>query len=122
MWKEIFHELYKKNKAGIAWSPSAEDIENSNFSWLITESDSSNYKELFSWASSFRGLYWERAVKRLGIKFKEPYLSILDTSHGVEEAIWMEGALMNIADSCFLADKNKIAIIEGCEENESTKR
>ncbi len=122
LWKEIFHELYKKNKAGIAWSPSPEDIENSNLSWLITESGNKDFKELFTWASSFRALYWEKVVKRTGIKFKEPYLSILDTFHGVEEAIWMEGALMNIADSCFLADKNKTAIIEGSEENDSIKK
>jgi len=122
VWREIFHELYKKNKAGIAWIPSTEDIDNSNLSWLIAESGSRDYKDLFSWASSFRGLYWEKAIRRVGVTFKESYLSILDTSHGVEEAIWMEGALMNISDSCFHADKNKTAIIEGCEENENIKK
>jgi acetyl-CoA synthetase len=122
LWKEVFYTLYKKNKAGIAWLPSPEDIENSNLAWLIEESGSKDYKELFSWAASFRGLYWEKAVKRIGIACKEPYLSILDTSHGVEEAIWMEGALINIADSCFLADKEKIAIVEGCEDHSHIKK
>lgn len=71
----------------------------------------SSYEDLFGFSVDKYEVFWEKVINRLGIIFKKPYSVILDASGGIENPVWLQGALMNITDSCFQADENKTAVV-----------
>ncbi len=69
------------------------------------------YIDLYQWSIAYRAAFWQAAIESVGIKFKQPFTSILDVSHGVENPNWLAGSKLNIVDSCFKAPPSKTAII-----------
>jgi acetyl-CoA synthetase len=118
---EVYLSLYKNEKIPIAWMPDENSIRNSNTEKLMQELNCSSYNELHQWSVKNRGEFWERTISTLEIKFQKKYSTILNLSNGAEDPVWLEGASMNIVESCFLQDKNKVAIIQGTEESDQTK-
>ncbi len=56
--------------------------------------------------------FWKTVVDECPILFKKSPLAVVDLSLGKTAPNWFPGATMNIADSCFQAPKEAIAIIE----------
>lgn len=99
-----------------AWTPSPEFIATTNMAWLMQQAGAESYDALHRWSVEQREAYWEQTISRLGIRFRTPYRQILDLSDGVEAAHWLPGAKLNIAESCFSAPPDSIAIIHQSEE------
>jgi acetyl-CoA synthetase len=93
------------------WTPSPEQIENSNIGWLMRHLGDKSYEEVHAWSVEHREDYWKLAIERLGIRFRQPYQQLLDRTCGVEQAAWLSGARLNIAESCFLASPETPAIV-----------
>lgn len=70
-----------------------------------------NYDDFWQWSVQNKEKFWEETVVNLGIKFKQPFSTILDISKGVEQPYWLKDAKLNIVDSCFQNDDNATAII-----------
>jgi len=101
-----------------AWIPSPEFIETTNMAWLMKQADAETYEELHAWSVHERERYWESVISRLGIQFSTPYDRVLDLSQGAEAPRWLPGATLNIADSCFSAPGDSIAILHQSEGGE----
>jgi len=114
--------LFQGAAVPITWMPNKETIADSNMYRAMQTLHLESYKDFFDWAEKNRAAFWEIAVKTLGIKFKEPYANVLDSSKNLEDPVWFEGAKINIVDSCFLAPKDKTAIVEGSEETPETRK
>src|SRR5260221_13704906 len=57
-------------------------------------------------------------VKQLNIVFDQAPQKMFDDSKGIESPIWFKGATLNIANSCFSANPEAIAIIyEDADKN-----
>lgn len=96
------------------WTPEAKDIENTNIFSLMKEKGFSNYRELFNWSvesKKSQSEFWEKVLSRLNIKLNQNYENILDTSEGEDNPKWLTNAKLNIADSCFNTNSEKVAIV-----------
>lgn len=69
------------------------------------------YEEAHRWSVIHRDEYWRIVLDRLGVRFRQPYTQLLDLSRGVEQAQWLVGAKLNIAESCFTAPPEATAIV-----------
>jgi acetyl-CoA synthetase len=93
-----------------AWTPTADEIAGTNVGRMMCERGFRSVAELHAWSAREREAFWSHLVERLGIVFRQPYRELLDVSGGVEQARWLVGAKLNIADSCFTAEPGKLAI------------
>lgn len=107
----IYLQIFKNEELPIAWMPEKKVLKDANITSLMKELNLRTYHDLHKWSIENRGQFWERTIKRIGIKFQKTYNNILDLSKGVEDPLWLAEAEMNITDSCFSADADHTAII-----------
>lgn len=69
-----------------------------------------NLKDFHAWSVNHYAEFWQYVIKKLGILFKESPFHICDLSQGIENPRWFPHAKLNIAESCFKAPPEKIAI------------
>ncbi len=94
-----------------SWAPSLESIRTSNLYALMQEQRAANYAEIHQWSVQNPVAFWERTIRKLGIKLRKPYTQLLDLSEGVAHPKWLKGAELNIAESCFTSSPDSPAII-----------
>jgi acetyl-CoA synthetase len=100
------------------WTPSPEFISTTNIAWLMNQAGVDSYDTLHAWSVTNRADYWEQAIRRLGIRFAQPYSQVMDLSHGIEAPRWLTGARLNIVESCFTAPSDSPAIVHQTEGGE----
>ncbi len=94
------------------WAPTAEQIERSNIGWLMRHLGVETYEAAHQWTATQREAYWQLVIERLGIRFRQPYQQVLELEpHGIERPVWLPGARLNIAESCFTAPPETPALI-----------
>ncbi|HEY9691792.1 MAG TPA: AMP-binding protein [Oculatellaceae cyanobacterium] len=93
-----------------AWFPSDEQIQSSNIAALMQQLRINSYRELHYWSVQNRAHFWKLMIEKKSIYFRRKYTEIVNLSEGVESAKWLVGASFNIAESCFQAPKDNIAI------------
>src|ERR1700676_2249521 len=94
-----------------AWVPSLESIRTTNLYALMQEQRAANYSEIHEWSIQNPEAFWERTIRKLGIKLRKPYTQMLDLSEGIAHPKWLKGAELNIAESCFANSPECPAII-----------
>lgn len=94
-----------------AWFPREDEIRETNIAALMRSLRLTSYAELHAWSAEHRERFWERMVRQLGIRFSYPYTQVMSLSHGIEAPAWFVGARLNIAESCFQAPEDAIAIM-----------
>jgi acetyl-CoA synthetase len=104
-----------------AWTPDPETIARANVTHAAADLGLSSYPAFHRWSVEHRERYWELAIRRLGICFREPYGCVLDHSAPTRPR-WLPGASLNIVDSCFAAPPGSPAILydDGTGRIEST--
>ena len=111
LWKNCFADWdVNANGPPPIWMPSENDLKNSNVAAWIKDRGFSDYQSFHQWTTNSQSEFWQDAISRLGIKLHQPPDQILDVSNGVEQTAWLPGAKLNIAESCFQADENSIAL------------
>jgi len=100
-----------------AWAPTAELIAETNLAALLAERQLDDYAALHRWSIEHRAEFWGFMIERLGIRFSAPPKHILSPSSTPQHPRWLEGAAMNIADSCFTAPADRVAIRSGHSES-----
>jgi len=95
------------------WVPTKEAIEHSNIQAALQRRSLSNYDDLYRWSISQPADFWADIIETLGIKFETLPQQTLDLTNGPDQPCWLRGALLNIAESCFQADAEKVAIVFG---------
>lgn len=111
---KILENSWKEKGPFPAWIPTTEEIEKTNIFALMKEKGLSSYEEFFNWSVksiSTRAKFWEATILKLNIEFKEKYESVLDIIDGVEDPIWLSQSKLNIADSCFNTNPDRVAIL-----------
>jgi len=104
-----------------SWKPSNKIIANSNIHKMMLKNGFNNYNDFWKWSVNEKPDFWEQTVKNLNIKLQKKFTSIVDISHGVEQAQWLKGAKLNIVDSCFQNDDEAISLIFQKENKEIQK-
>ncbi|WP_315889763.1 AMP-binding protein [Kovacikia minuta] len=97
------------------WVPSPEQIQATNIAAGMRELKLNSYEELHAWTAKHRADYWDWVIRRLGIRFRQPYRQIVDLAEGMEFPKWLPDARLNISESCFQASETAIAIVAQSE-------
>lgn len=95
----------------ISWKPDKKTIENSNIFKMMQCHGFSSYRNFWKWSVNNKKDFWEETVTKLNIKLNKPFSTILDTSKGVENPLWLKDAQLNIVDSCFQNSDDSIAVL-----------
>ncbi len=111
LWNNCFSSWESADGPVPIWFPSDQERKHSNVANWMKELELESYPEFHRWTTRNRNEFWLQAVRRLGIRFRKPTNQALDDSLGATKPAWFPGATMNIAESCFQADDNAIAII-----------
>ena len=113
--KLLYERIYRQRDPAPAWIPTAEEIRASNLHALMRERGVATYEELFSWSVTRRMEFWGHLARRLRIRFARPWLAVADLSD-LRAPRWFPGARLNIAESCFNAPAEAVAIVHQAEE------
>ncbi|ARV60795.1 AMP-dependent synthetase [Nostocales cyanobacterium HT-58-2] len=111
LYKTAYSDWDKSQGIPPAWFPSDEQIQASNIAALMKELKLNSYPELHTWSVQHRAEFWDMMIQRLGIRFHQKYTQIVDLAHGIESPQWLVNARLNIAESCFQAPEDAIAIV-----------
>lgn len=118
-----FNEIYGGRDPSLppppAWVPDARSIEQANLTALMRETGVPDYPRLHRWSADHRAGFWQRTIERLGIAFARRPEEVLDLSAGATQPRWLEGARLNITDSCFQASGCAIAVVLGREGSQT---
>ena len=112
--KLLYERVYRQRDPAPAWIPTAEEIRASNLHALMRERGCATYEELFSWSVTRRMEFWGHLARRLRIRFARPWLAVADLSD-LRAPRWFPGARLNIAESCFNAPAEALAIVHQAE-------
>lgn len=93
------------------WKPTSDIIADANITHFMSQLNIHKVKDFHAWTIRHYEHFWWKIIEILRIKFKVTTQQLCDLSQGVASPRWFPGAQLNIADSCFNADPNDIAII-----------
>jgi acetyl-CoA synthetase len=94
-----------------AWSPDEQDVADANLTGFMARRGFTRYPELYTWSVTERDAFWRAVIEDTGILLANPpdaYLAHPDTP---EDPGWLEGASLNIVQSCFRAEASETAVI-----------
>lgn len=94
-----------------AWIPDANYIKQTNIYQALQHLQLADYPALHQFSVNHYETFWDYTIKQLKINFSTPYNKIADLTTGITRVNWLANSKLNIADSCFQADINKVAII-----------
>lgn len=93
-----------------AWSPSPRDVAQAQVTRMATRLGLKDYPSLWSWANQNRMQYWHEVAQELNVVFDVPPPPPIPEELDPKHPHWFAGAQLNIADSCFQAEADKLAI------------
>lgn len=107
----VFRDWDQKQGPVPAWNPGEATAAATNIDELMRATGMSTYDELYQWSVADTAAFWDLMIARLGIRFKQRHSEVLDLALGVEQPVWLKGAHLNIADSCFRGSPDDVAVI-----------
>src|SRR5437667_10997394 len=122
LYQLAYENRPKEAGPGPAWVPSRETIRRSNVAALMRDRHVRSYDELQQWSTGHCEDFWSAMIERLGIGFKKRPTRALDPKADVTHPDWLPGARLHIAESCFRADPEKLAIVHASEGSEEVRR
>src|SRR4051812_21253190 len=97
------------------WFPDSEAEKCSNIAAAMRKMSFDSYDQFYSWSVGEPAEFWSFVLGTLQIRFAQPPRDILAKGETGFEPEWLPGARLNIADSCFQAAPDAIAIVRGDE-------
>jgi len=91
--------------------PPRDIIASANISRSMSKLGMKDVKSFHQWTVHHYQDFWRAVVEALHIVFDKKPDAVCDLSKGIESPAWFPGAKLNIANSCFNADKSSPAII-----------
>ena len=110
-WDDVFASWDDANGPRPAWIPTDAEVAGTHIARTCKRLWQPTYPHFFRWSVENREDFWRDTVEMLEIKFRTQPSRVLDVLNGVENARWFSGASLNIAESCFLAPGDTVAIV-----------
>ena len=98
------------------WVPDPESTAQTNLAGLMSDRGVDTFEALFKWSIEDRFGFWQEMIKLLHIRFMQNPESLVVDESEVESPSWLPGARLNIADSCFNADRQSTALVYAKED------
>ncbi len=116
--RAVFSDWDPADGPAPAWFP--EDPGSSNIAWLMRKAGTESYRDLHAWSVSQPQEFWATMVERLDVRFSKPYESAVDLTDGPEHPRWLDGAKLNVVDSCFQTPEDSPAVV--CQSEDGPVR
>lgn len=117
-FRRIFDGHRPEDGPPAVWTPDEETVRRSNLQASMAAVGIDRYEDFHAWSVRDPTAFWTHTLERLGIVFTRLPDAILDLggggrgSHGgVRDPRWLQGAELNIVDSCFTTDPGRPAVI-----------
>lgn len=111
LYETVYADWDRARRPAPAWIPPDDFVPTTNIARLMREINLKSYGELRAWSVRERAGFWDVMVHRLGIRFKQPYARVMDTSRSAVSPEWFPDARLNIADSCFQTSDDAPAVV-----------
>jgi acetyl-CoA synthetase len=122
IFKHIFPQWPAQPYTAPAWIPDPVTLGETNLQRLMDELNLHHREEFHRWSVLHFEKFWELMSHKLGIIYHQPYQQICDLSKGIEQPNWLAGAKLNIAQTCFKAPPERIALLYQDENHTSIQR
>ena len=122
LYRRAYEGRPREAGPGPAWLPSPEDAARTNLGRLMAARGLARYEDFHRWSIERRDAFWETAIRTLGIVFRTPPSRIRDPDSPVTRPVWLPGARLNIAESCFRGDPGRTAIVYASEADPAVRR
>ncbi len=106
----LHNSLFESDPVPITWYPDEEQVNNTNIGQAMLKKGLERYQDFYQWSIDDKKGFWEATISTLGIRFDQSANAIIKDIKEVENPTWLPGARMNIAESCFQAPGDHIAI------------
>ena len=110
LYRETFADWDYRRGPPPAWTPSQEQIEATHIFRMMGELGMQSYDDLYAWSIDRAAQFWDLMVRTLRIPFDREYRTVIDASQGAGVVRWLVDGRLNVAESCFLADPDAVAI------------
>ncbi len=104
-----------------AWWPGTDEQLHSNLAVMLQELGLPSYDALYRWSVDEPEQFWGYMLDRLRIRFQRAPRQLLAAAEDPVRARWLPDALLNIAESCFLAPPDRPALLHDSEDGQQTQ-
>jgi len=104
-----------------AWWPGTDEQLHSNLAVMLQELGLPSYDALYRWSVDEPEQFWGYMLDRLRIRFQRAPRQMLAAAEDPVRARWLPDALLNIAESCFLAPPDRPALLHDSEDGQQTQ-
>ncbi|MCM8535209.1 MAG: AMP-binding protein [Lentisphaeraceae bacterium] len=92
------------------WAPNKDLAQNTNISVAMARVFLTDYEKFYQWSIQQKVKFWTLTTKLTGIVYDKRPDTFLEIHEEKEKSIWLKGAELNIAKSCFTTSLDAIAI------------
>jgi acetyl-CoA synthetase len=110
-WDDILASWDEAAGPRPAWIPTPEEAAATNLARACKRLWQPSYAHFYRWSVDNREDFWRDTIETLGIRFRTAPERVLDAHGGPEQARWFPGASINIAESCFSAPGDAVAVV-----------
>ncbi len=103
------------------WSPTPDQVAKTHIYQAMQALGMEKYEDFYRWSIENREDFWNLTLRKLGVVFHRKPEKILDLTQGIEQSRWLPGAEMNIAESCFQAPDEAVAVRYASETDPEVK-
>ena len=111
LWNSIFEKVDESSQLKPVWTPSLNQIQNSNIARWSADKGIHDFEEFHRWSTESPEAFWADAVERLNIQFEKRGDVVLENGDDPAKSTWFSDSTLNIAKSCFGNHPQDIAIV-----------
>ncbi len=110
LYEYVYGQDKSKEFTAPIWLPKEAQSSRTHLQAAMKESGVSTVVAYQQYITEQRGAFWEQTLTRLKVVLKKPFLQIMGSEHSVDQPEWLQGATLNIVDSC-LRQSDEVAIV-----------
>ncbi len=103
------------------WLPGPDELRHSNLAAMLRERGLPTYDALYRWSVNEPEQFWAYMLDRLQIRFRRAPRQLLAEATDPVRARWLPDARLNIAESCFMAPPDRLALLHDSEDGQQTQ-
>jgi len=120
-YQQIYGEAALRENPQPVWFPTKEQIGRTHVGKWCLRHECDSVSQLHLWSVRHREEFWQEVIDELEIPFDRLPHSIWDIGKSPTSPVYLPGATMNIAESCFLGDRDRPAVIFDDEEGRTIR-
>ncbi|MFH1302822.1 MAG: AMP-binding protein, partial [Planctomycetota bacterium] len=111
LYQRVFQQRIEQGLPVPAWFPGEQELSHSHLAEWLRDLNLNDMDQLQDWSVQNREVFTQKLIDSLGIQFRQQPQQVMNLSAGVEQVEWLNGAQLNIVESCFRNKSEQTAIV-----------